>query len=768
MVSKLARVKYQPDTQMVNVLDQTAFWALSILLFIPPFFRGLFFAQDQIKALILAALIFGLVCVIEYKRRKLIFFASPLEWLILGLPIVYLLSSLMAANYALAINEVIKNCLYFFVFWSAFRLIHNESHVEKLFLVVYLSAIGVSLAGLFTATGLVEIKDGFLTSDGGTIASTFQYKNSLASFLIAAIFVGHYLWENVTKKILNIIITTGNFLLLTVLFSTQSHGAYIIFGIFTVLYWFLNPASNRFSLILSLLTLSALGIMTSRLFLKNIAVNRIGIAWLTIIVALLLVALVRWLTTQVKELNKPRLVSLKQLLIFTGLIASLSVVALGLLGGFQIILEKIHMFGVMERLTMYQDGLKMIAAKPLLGWGGGGWSEAYTQFQGYAYTARQAHSYFLQVAIETGLVGLLIAISIWVLFLIKACKIYKNSLQDNNRNAMIATLLCSVFAIISHAIFDFDLSLSALTIVMFTLMACLLAIEKIGAHRLVKKESKNLITVAWPKLGAAIAVVFAILTISLTSISSDNLASAAVASIESGNGTNAIPLIEKAISMNPLVAENYSIAAQVYSAFGKTDNAVAYSEKAVKMARYNPNRYVELAQVYLRAGKSEKAVSAAHKAVDLARLKVEYYEAYAKVLTGAALNELSVGNTQAAEKYLKQTMTIPKEIDSVLSSVEPEKKKLWIHAQPLTVTDKIKLNLGIAQMWLGNLDQAAIYIDQVARNQQLQKESAIWQALLAQKQGNLEKAQEILQNAKKDNPNIDGQFKQLVSIKPLS
>lgn len=768
MVSKLNKIKNQPATEIGGVFEQSAFWTLCILLFLSPFFRGLFFVQEQRIALIISCLIFGLISIIEYQRRQLRFFASPLEYLILGLPLVYLISLMTAANYALAVDEIIKNLLYFFVFWSVLRLVHSEIDIEKIIWAIYLSAIGVSLAGLFTATGLIEINGGFLTSDGGTIASTFQYKNSLASFLVAGIFIGHYLWGKQNKNLLNIAITTGNFLLLTVLFSTQSHGGYIIFAIFTGLYWLLNPASKRFSLILSLLILSSLGFIASHLFLVNIASNKLGLAWLCLIVGLALVAIVHWLTVYFKLPRKQIIISFNQILIFIVTLVLLGIVALGLLGGFQIILEKIHMFGAMERLTMYQDGLKMISVKPIFGWGGGGWSEAYTQFQGYAYSSRLAHSYFLQVAIETGLVGLMVIISIWVVFIIKAYKVYRESLHDSSRTAMNAALLCSILAIISHAIFDFDLSLSALTLMMFTLMACFLAGSKSEESITDHRRNRKITTASGYKFGAAIVIVIGIIIISLTLISSTNLTNTAIASVKTGNGTNAIPLIEKAISMNPLVAENYSIAAQVYSAFGKTDNAVAYSEKAVKMARYNPNRYVELAQVYLRAGKSEKAVSAAHKAVDLARLKVEYYEAYAKVLTGAALNELSVGNTQAAEKYLKQTLTIPKEIDSVLSSVEPEKKKLWIHAQPLEVTDKIKLNLGIAQMWLGNLDQAAIYIDQVARNQQLQKESAIWQALLAQKQGNLEKAQEILQNAKKDNPNIDGQFKQLVSIKPLS
>ncbi len=761
------KIKQNPATKTSDIIEQVAFWGLGLLLLFSPFFSGLFFAKDQRVALIFAVLIFWLTSLSYYRKKSSIFSTDPLGYLILGLPLIYIVATFFAVNYALSLDEAIENLLYFFVFWSVVRLVHSEKNVQNVFLIIYLSAISVSIAGMLAASGFLEIKDGFLTSDGGTITSTFQYKNSLASFLTAVIFIGVYLKEEVTANLYKIIVSLGNFLIMMVLFSTQSHGGYIIFGIFTVALWFLSPAQKRFNIISSTLVLSIFGLLTSKLFLSNIAAKNIGLAWLWIVAGIALISLVQWIILKFNRRHTEIEISFKQLLIISVIVAIISLVALGSMGVFQMILQKIHMHGAMERLTMYQDGLKMVQERPILGWGGGGWNEAYNIYQGYGYTARQTHSYFLQVAIETGLIGLLIAISIWIVFLIKAAGVYKSSFQNKDSQSMVATLICSVLAIISHALFDFDLSLSALTITMFTLMASLVAI---GSYREPepkgkgnKKDSKAGYKLAISTVGAVV-----ILVGTLTIISSANLTSASVSAIKMGDGGKAAALLDKAIIMNPLVSGNYVLASQLQSALGEQDRAVEYAEKAVKMAPYNSDRQSELAVAYLRVGQNEKAVSAARKAIELAPLKVRYYELFSNVLVSAATNELRAGRVNTASNYIHQTLSTPDKINSALESVQPEKKELWVYATPLMVTNKMKLNLGIASLLAGNLDQAASNINEAVQDPEVQKESLVWQALLAQQQGDLAKSQEILQKAEKDNPSSRKQFAELASLKLLS
>lgn len=754
--------------KVITLPEKFSFWLIAILLFLAPFFKGLFFPGEQRGALLLAAIIFWLTALGGFLKKDKKFFVSSLEYLALALPLAYVLTTFTAANYALSIDELLENLLYFAVFWSVIRLIDSVEEIENIFAVIFSSAVLVSLAGLLTASGWLDIKDGFLTSDGGTIASTFQYKNSLASFLIAAVFIGNYLGNKVTTKFVRYAIGLANFILLLVLFSTQSHGGYIIYAIFSVVLWFLSPVNKRFRTITNIVILSLLAFVASKMFLQNIAAQAIGQAWLWVALGSAISLLVVVLLDKLKNNGKEPVISFKHLLVAmtVGLIIMLALMST--MGIFQMLYEKLHMFGAMERITMYQDSMKMIQEKPILGWGGGGWSEAYQIYQGYGYNVRQTHSYFIQLAIETGLIGLGIVISFWLVFLNKAYKVYKASINNTEISFVVATLLCAVLAIISHAIFDFDLSLAALTITMYTLLGCIVAIN-ITVNVASNNKEKN--SHGWGLNFSLVTLVTTIVLVgTLLVTTSSNLSDSAVKAVEVRDMQSAIQKLDQAIAMNSLQSDSYALAAQLQIALGNPKQAAEYADKTVALARYNPEKYEIAAPIYLRLGESEKAIDMAQKSIQLAPLKTNSYESYANILTSAAINELRTENNQQAKKYIMQTITIPSAIEKALTSVEPSKKKLWegIGAQPLVVTDKIKLQLGIAYLLQNSTNESNKYLMEAAQNKQLQKDTLIWQALLAQKQGNNQRVDEILNSAEKENPNIKKQFEELMKIKALT
>lgn len=756
------RNKINREIETGSLSEQIALWGLLGLLFLVPFFRGLFFPEDQRVVLACISLVFWLAVFAEYQKQKLEFFSSHLEYLALGMPLIYIISIFTAANYALTIDEVVKYLIYFMVFWSVLRFARSETKIKTILAVIYFSALGVSLAGLFNASGWIEIKDGFLPSDGGTIASTLQYKNALASFLTASIFLGLYLWSTAQGKIEKTLLAVGNFLLLLVLFSTQSHGGYMVFGFYTLILLCLNPVEKRIGIITGAIGLAFPAIIASKMFLSNIMLGT-GLAWLWVLAGAIIIAIIQYVSESYNKREKVFTISNKQLVVGLLIAIIIGSASLGFLGVIQVALEKLHVFGAMERFTMYEDGLKMLMTKPILGWGGGGWSEAYTSFQGYGYNVRQTHSYFLQIAIETGFVGLTVVTSFWILFLSQALKIFRNSIGNINQ-AMVASILCAILAIISHAVIDFNLSLSALSMVMFTLMACLLSLGNNQGGKM--KSFLGAELSPGLKLVIATVAVFAVMSVSLLMVSSTNLTSAGISAITKGDAKGAVTQIEKAISMYPLPAQNYSLASQLYAALGQPDKAKEHTEKAVKMARYNPDRHVELAFTYLRTGENERAVLAAKKTRELASLRVPYYEAYSQVLTSAATNELRAGKTEQARKYINETLAIPEDINYVLQNVHPDKKKLWIYAQPLEVTPKISLNMAIAHLLSGGLTEAENELTKAIQNPEIQADTLLWQALLAYAKGDVSKSEEILKSAGSKSAQLEKQFDDLAPVIP--
>jgi len=147
---KPVAVKKVPQNIQWEFSHAIAFWGLAILLFLPPYFRGLFFQPEQERALIFAAIIFWFAWLWKWSKRDNSFLSHLLDYFVLAFPVVNLISAFQAANYGLAVDEVVKTTLYFMVYWLSSRLVRNDKDIVTILNVIYISAIGVALAGLAT------------------------------------------------------------------------------------------------------------------------------------------------------------------------------------------------------------------------------------------------------------------------------------------------------------------------------------------------------------------------------------------------------------------------------------------------------------------------------------------------------------------------------------------------------------------------------------------------------------------------------------------
>jgi tetratricopeptide (TPR) repeat protein len=117
---------------------------------------------------------------------------------------------------------------------------------------------------------------------------------------------------------------------------------------------------------------------------------------------------------------------------------------------------------VVERKVFYQDGMALFWQNPVFGWGGGAWPLLYASEQSYLYFTTQPHNYYLQVAIETGFVGLtLLILMLWfaIVMFLKARAILVQ--RDLETAAWLAGGMMVVVILAVHGAVDFDLSLSS-------------------------------------------------------------------------------------------------------------------------------------------------------------------------------------------------------------------------------------------------------------------------------------------------------------------
>lgn len=785
----------------VPLSHTVAFLGIAGLLFFTPFFRGLFFPMEQERALIIASLAFWLVYFGLWLRNKTRFFEQPLDWLVFGLPVVYLISSFVAVNQGLAVNEIVKTALYFVVFWAVSRLITGEDAVRRVLNVVWAGGIFVALAGLATATGIIFIRDGFL---GGRIYSSFQYPNALANYLLCVLVLGAYLWVwalgrgvgNLKEiwpampvwlsrlSLASYLYTVGNYFIAAVFWGAKSNGGILTLVLVSPLLLLGVPREKRVALFLHALQVGIPSLLVVLKFISEATANRFDSAWLWVFLGLAVVLgaqVVYDLLCKGKMDKGLRVPSWTWGAGFGAAAAAFAgVLALrpDLLQKFK---ELIHFRNATERLYFYRDALEMIKTKPLLGWGGGGWQEAYRAFQHYLYNSTQVHGYYFQIGVETGIIGLLIIFGIWLAFLLKAHRLYHAAGNDTNRRLLVWTLTVAALSVGIHSAVDFNLSLSALALVLFALfgiIAGLKPVEKQIAEEARKKRSKR--KEQRPEIGPLVAVsVFALVLVlgGLSLAVAGNYAFSADNALRDKNIEKGLVELQRAAKYNPFNAEYDAMLSRVYLAQGDTEQAIKMAESAVSKSKYSSARCAELASACQSARRFEEAVSYARKAVSLAPFQIQWYENFSRVAFVSGYMNLNDKKPAKARQFFEDAAAVPKEIADRMAKVTPRERRLWVVAPLMDVTSPIQINTGGALCFLGRFTESQERLNAALKEiekdgiseqeKEMYAECCLWLAVLADKQGNAALRKQYLEKGKKAVPAVEEWFKHVAELPAL-
>jgi O-antigen ligase len=136
------------------------------------------------------------------------------------------------------------------------------------------------------------------------------------------------------------------------------------------------------------------------------------------------------------------------------------------------------------RFAIDRDALKMFAKKPFLGWGLGNFATAYPQFRSF-YSDKfvnEAHNDYLQVLVETGILGFFAVIWFLTLTIRRGLrKIGEWTWDINGAVALAALVGCT--GILVHSFFDFNLQVPANAALFYVLCAIAAAETRFGSHR---------------------------------------------------------------------------------------------------------------------------------------------------------------------------------------------------------------------------------------------------------------------------------------------
>lgn len=660
------------------------------------------------------------------------FLAHPLDWLVLALPLAYIVSSFNAANTGLAANEVVKTLLYFLIYWSAANLVSGEAGAVRIFKVICLAGVFVSLAGLL---GLKA------KSNPGIAGFNFhRYAYILVTYIVFLVFTG-----------------------------SKSNGGFLVFFLALVVYFAGLPRGRRVPAAFHLALAGVPAVPCALLFIRSAAAGKYAGAWLWFLAGAAAAVLLQWLYNSLEKRGLMEFISKKRtmVLIAVGVVVTSLVLAVFLYAGSnsQAVAQALDQFrlrNAVERTYFYRDAFKMIAQRPILGWGGGGWQEAYQAFQGYYYSSRQVHGHYIQVAVETGVAGLLVILSIWVAFLHLTYRSIKQCSEHPGRKVLLWTVFTVAAAIGAHAAIDFDLSLSALSLVLWAMWGLMRGLNTSGAA----SQGRPARAVKRPAHVFSVATVFSLLAVFVTGCFLIASSSAADAGnkLRAGDLPGAVPLLEKASFYNPFNAEYNSGLSVLYSRQGKLEQAVRQGEEALAKSKYSAPKYSSLAGLYISLNRYDEAAAMAGKAVELEPFHIQLYDFLARAYYTMGHNLMVSGQNEKAAEMLARATQVEDMIDRQAAKLGPLERSLWNVAPMLAPSAHTRLYSGASLALMGEYSKAEAQLQAVSGDNRIKAESLMWLGLVYQRQGRQAMSDEAMARALALVPDIEKQFSHIFNL----
>lgn len=675
---KKKRVKHNKSTlknqHFSDYIHLALIAAVAILLFYPPYFRGLFFATEMLTTNLATSAVFLSWCITSLRKKDAAVRIGPLDWLVLGYAAMYCISIIGAVDTRQAISGALKALNYGLIYFLVAQITLDLKLFKNWLVVLYASSVGVALIGIGCATGYVNYPAGF---DGQNITSTLQYVNATSAYMAIMAIIGITLALNAGKTWLKVLYSFTAALLILVSVNAASKGAWVIFILALVLFLVGMPTGYRIKSVYLFIATLAAGLASSYLFVHYIQNEQpvSALASLSSGLGVVMAAILLWQAMvrfqQVKGTWRTAALSVSGLVAVTAagwvLVGNKAVTAFGNITAEMAQFTNFQSSSFVSRWAMYCDAASIIKDHPALGAGGGGWNLLYHQYQDFLYWTTEVHNHLLQVGVETGIPGMLIWLGLFAALAYYIYRIGKSDIDDQVK-VLVWGVGTAVFALGAHSLIDFDLSIPSLQILFFAFLG-LISSSFVPHAKVVTRPSSKRILFA----GIAVSAIIALISGSiLTSISS---AKQSQAMMQTGDVNAAITLLQKACSFDPLNGELHLSQAQLYSQLyvnqygGKTSRdkwykmAIEYARMAESKSPMNSRIPSQLIGVYTSLGDYGEAVRLAEITTTLNPWDINLHNKLASIYTISAIWHLQAGDLPNANKFIELALTTPERIE---------------------------------------------------------------------------------------------------------
>ncbi|MBO8138744.1 MAG: O-antigen ligase family protein [Desulfotomaculum sp.] len=673
--------------------------------------------------------------------------------------------------------------------------------------------------------GTWEFRDAVLWGWTSRISSVFQYPNTLASFIVSAIFINlilalktYYSKENKVSLVKNSLITSMYIAAAAVLFSvfilTYSRGAWLVFALVYIVALILLPLKDK----LPFLVFTAISALPSiyvfikakpimdAIFQVNVLNKDMAIpagGWQALLAAVAAAAVIAFIYSLINHYSKTgtRKLIITQLAtaaVICVLAALFIPTALDMLGEkqeiFKSVQNRLEAFKNIDennsasaRLVFYEDAAKIFKDNLILGAGGGAWRSLFEKYQSYSYYSTEAHIYYLQLAAETGIVGIIALLAIIISFVTVSGYLYW---KNRNKNSIypILAVVAAFLVLMGHSALDFNMSFSVYAAAIWILLAVVFYELKIilsdskqpenkwQIQRLINNINKAVIST---KTYAIVLASIAFLTVIFNAMPVMALNAAKQAGLAYKNKSYVIAInkLKDAYELDSLNTEYViSYAESLYSTAAmyedkkiqqlKRQEAIRIMEELSKKVPYSSKVKLKLAMLYAKNGNSIKAIKELDKAIKIAPYNAHVYNN--KIIYSYNLAEhmlLKENNQEKAVQYLTVTLNC---YDKMLEVQEELKKKGTLSSnRPFRISNEAYLYTAKAKYLTGDYKEAAILLNIAEKDESLRDEVAVWLAAVYKKLYNKEDYPNWHHYAEKLNKNYKERIEEISQLPVL-
>lgn len=685
--------------------------ALFFLIF--PYDRGLFngyeisFEPSLYGATIFISVLAIVTAISLFRTWKPDGYRAILSVAALILPLVYWLSSFQAvsthyANLMVVVYFALAGLLIAGLYFA-------EAAPARMTIEAGLMAAGYIIVcyGLLNLFGQIYYRDAlWLAHDGYRLASVFQYSNTYAGFLIALFLMSLYYAVHCERFALRLIHAAMLVPIWISFMFTYSRGAIVIIPVIVLIILpFLRLSKQiaymAFAGISVLVSMSILGKLTANadtiaaivqptdergaiplsLFksypLQSWGLLLLGAAIVTALILLYRAKADAFVEAKLEKLAEKRwsIFAIPAIIVVIGAAAATLLLASSSVRG--LLPEKLadrlesinfQQHSVLERVTFYEDGLKVAQDYPLLGGGGGAWQALFEQYQNNPYWSRQAHSFFVQVLVETGWLGLLTLLGLlgFIYFLYIRSYIRHPELRGSHFVFFILS-----FSLLLHSAIDFDMSYLYISALVFISLGCMLAPY---SGKLVIAKLDNLTFKPWQKISYPAVLALLSITFLVVSTKENRAANSFFNTVEQAmkqqvTYTQLMANLEKSVKASPkntaFALKKIDWLMQGYEQSKNPQQLEAINETIAAGKKYDPyNRGIYVLQLILLQSNEqlEESLPIVEETLVKFPWDITFYETAMTSYVQARQLALANQNNALAEQYGQRVLAISNEV----------------------------------------------------------------------------------------------------------